>query len=524
MNDTSLTMSDYVTDLRVRLTELANDTKLRLKRSVEDLYYVGLNLIEAKKLLGHGKFISWLKTELNIDRKTAERFINVANMFQGKCDIMSHLKIAELDIAPTILYEIAAPSTPTEVREEVLSRALKGEKITVSDAKKIACQHKVKRSHSSINDRSATLTVAASCKSGSSGSEFPNLESRVKISSGSAIRPGESGEMRDGPNPDLKFVTFPDGAEELFRVTDLSPIQELGISSQPILFTEAELNDRVAQAIEQALIGRKVEIEEAALDAVREQLEAARSHSVELREKNTQLQLEVGRLQDLRQLESENERLTQEIEELKNALQRNATEDWGKPVFNAEAAKVINKEVATLLEKFPPETNLRCLATTPPSPESLPEILELVGQVLQHLTQIGLTESRTALTNAKTWEDFDPIGQKWISIKANIWTGFTQAERIRLKQLKEARLLSPPTPPTPHSPTEKCDPAVLSVGTVVCHADPYTVASQFHGIVEQVFPESGEAIVRWKERAGKPTECERCSMSELKVLQEQEVA
>ena len=77
--------------------------KLRLERSTADIVAIGLDLISAKNLLGHGEFALYLAAEFSMTQRTAERFITVAERF-GKIDIVSNLPA-------TALYELAAPST-----------------------------------------------------------------------------------------------------------------------------------------------------------------------------------------------------------------------------------------------------------------------------------------------------------------------------------------------------------------------------------------------------------------------------
>jgi hypothetical protein len=55
-------------------------------------------------LAGHGNWLPWLEREFGWTDKTAERFIQVANV---KFD-----KLSNLDIGVSSLYLLAAPSTP----------------------------------------------------------------------------------------------------------------------------------------------------------------------------------------------------------------------------------------------------------------------------------------------------------------------------------------------------------------------------------------------------------------------------
>lgn len=65
-----------------------------------------------KESLPHGSFLPWIEAEFGMDRRTASNFMRVAEQYSGKWETVSHLP-------PTALYELAAPKTPLEVREEV---------------------------------------------------------------------------------------------------------------------------------------------------------------------------------------------------------------------------------------------------------------------------------------------------------------------------------------------------------------------------------------------------------------------
>jgi hypothetical protein len=67
-------------------------------------------------VLPHGRFLPWINKEFGMSDKTAERFINVAVQFSSKIDTVSNFN-------PTVLYLLAAPSTPDEVVEQVIEKA-----------------------------------------------------------------------------------------------------------------------------------------------------------------------------------------------------------------------------------------------------------------------------------------------------------------------------------------------------------------------------------------------------------------
>ncbi|MDG4602615.1 MAG: hypothetical protein P9C55_07620 [Defluviicoccus sp.] len=75
------------------------------------------------------QFGAWCVTEFGMSRQTAYRMIQVAENLGD----LSHYET----ISPTVLYAIAAPSTPEPVRLEVETRATAGEKITVAEVERL---------------------------------------------------------------------------------------------------------------------------------------------------------------------------------------------------------------------------------------------------------------------------------------------------------------------------------------------------------------------------------------------------
>jgi hypothetical protein len=84
---------------------------------------MGNKLIEVKERLPGAKFDQWLKHEWS--RRTAFNFIAVSKEFGSA-------NFALDKIAPSALYLLASPSTPIAVREDAMSLAESGEKVTHS--------------------------------------------------------------------------------------------------------------------------------------------------------------------------------------------------------------------------------------------------------------------------------------------------------------------------------------------------------------------------------------------------------
>ena len=106
----------------------ANSIKLRLKRTVEDIIEIGRELTAVKDELPHGQFEIWIKDEFQMNREMANNFMQVATRFGGQ---MSDY----LTFKPTVLYALAAPSTPDAVIDKAVAKAESGDKVTVADVK-----------------------------------------------------------------------------------------------------------------------------------------------------------------------------------------------------------------------------------------------------------------------------------------------------------------------------------------------------------------------------------------------------
>lgn len=106
------------------------EIRVLMKRTAQGIIEVGQKLIEIKERLGHGRFGDWLLAEFDWTWKTATRFMNVAGQFNFD-------NLSNLDLAPSALYILAAPSTPKAVRSEAIARAKAGESITYTTAKAI---------------------------------------------------------------------------------------------------------------------------------------------------------------------------------------------------------------------------------------------------------------------------------------------------------------------------------------------------------------------------------------------------
>jgi hypothetical protein len=118
------TLFDYAglgSETRIIVQQRTTEIKGLMKRAAQDIIDIGQKLIEVKARLGHGQFGSWLAAEFEWTDRTAARFIAVASKFDN---------LSDLNIAPSALYLLSAPSTPDDLRSGFIVHAENGNPVT----------------------------------------------------------------------------------------------------------------------------------------------------------------------------------------------------------------------------------------------------------------------------------------------------------------------------------------------------------------------------------------------------------
>jgi hypothetical protein len=110
---------------------------------------IGRDLIAAKKLLGHGRFGDWVKSNFNWSESAANNFMNAARLAD---------KSPEFGVLrSSALVALAAPNTPEEVRAEVANDIAQGK---VPSHKEVKARIKVAKPQirpNKTNNDSATV-------------------------------------------------------------------------------------------------------------------------------------------------------------------------------------------------------------------------------------------------------------------------------------------------------------------------------------------------------------------------------
>ena len=162
---------DSGTSMFVR--EQTEEIRGLIKRTAQGILDIGQKLLEIKEKLGHGNFLSWLKTEFNWSEPSAQRFMQVARQFKS-------IDLMDLEIAPSALYILSAPSTPDSVRQEAVSRAKAGENITYTTAKEIKHQYQTDIAENK-KERNVQVSVADKLSSQQSEIKVARLDEEKEL-------------------------------------------------------------------------------------------------------------------------------------------------------------------------------------------------------------------------------------------------------------------------------------------------------------------------------------------------------
>lgn len=130
---TSFSYSTLPTDQATRLQEIAETVKQDMFGGIELTLHMGDVLIEAKEMIGHGKFMKWFEAEFRnqweVSLDTAERWMGLAQ----------NRALVELPFSLTVKYELIGAS------ESVVKRLLaqnEVKRVTVEEARKAVASQK----------------------------------------------------------------------------------------------------------------------------------------------------------------------------------------------------------------------------------------------------------------------------------------------------------------------------------------------------------------------------------------------
>jgi len=185
---------------RIVVQQRTGEIKERLQRSAQDIWEIGQKLADVRSRLKHGQFDAWLKAEFNWSRRTAYNFISVYETFGTRANL------AQLDIATSALYLLAAPSTPQTIKEEYIKRAQNGETVTHKNLQKAINSEK----SSSVSSQTSSTKKQENSKTSSASSTHldPASESAATRPEIINVVPKSNSKTEDSPKDSFPSQLF----------------------------------------------------------------------------------------------------------------------------------------------------------------------------------------------------------------------------------------------------------------------------------------------------------------------------
>ncbi len=117
------------------LRKSAAAINLRMIRRAKDIFEIGKILLDVKERLGHGNWMAWLDQEFGMSKSTAENIMRATREFHWQKNKVENISVAAL-------YELSRRSAKKETVDEILRRSECGERIELSDVRRVAALHK----------------------------------------------------------------------------------------------------------------------------------------------------------------------------------------------------------------------------------------------------------------------------------------------------------------------------------------------------------------------------------------------
>jgi len=108
-----------------KLAERAEVIRTYCKRVLTDIIEIGRQLTLAQNEVARGKWPEWLEKEFAWSESTALNFMRAYELAEDR----NSVNFTKLRIAPSALYVIARPNTPSKVVDDIIARAEAGESI-----------------------------------------------------------------------------------------------------------------------------------------------------------------------------------------------------------------------------------------------------------------------------------------------------------------------------------------------------------------------------------------------------------
>lgn len=173
------------------LIERASVIRALGKRMVRDIVEIGRLLAECKGQLGHGAWIPWLQAEFGWTDDTALNFMRAHEMAKSR-------NFRDLNLPVSAVYLLARPSTPDELRDEVIERAANGEAISHKEVARLIDEARQRNAWQSAgHETRQARTARRDFGRGLEGPAPKREDARSVRHRQSARRIGRGGDARD---------------------------------------------------------------------------------------------------------------------------------------------------------------------------------------------------------------------------------------------------------------------------------------------------------------------------------------
>src|SRR5262245_27756486 len=116
-------------DIDSVVAEHARAIRVLARNVIANVVEIGRRLTEVHDRIEHGQWLMFLDREFGWSDQTARNFMHVFDLSNSK-------RVLDLDLPLRSLYLLAAPSTPSEVRDNIIEDAQRGEKPTHAEVVK----------------------------------------------------------------------------------------------------------------------------------------------------------------------------------------------------------------------------------------------------------------------------------------------------------------------------------------------------------------------------------------------------
>jgi len=99
----------------------ANKIRIIRKKQLEGILEIGNVLNSMKKTLAHGSYHDWVREELELEPRTAQNYAMAAEVFYGKSETVSHLKMTKIYALSRAAVRQIVPSDPGHLPKKVSS-------------------------------------------------------------------------------------------------------------------------------------------------------------------------------------------------------------------------------------------------------------------------------------------------------------------------------------------------------------------------------------------------------------------